>query len=129
MAELSALDLDCLEFSTGFLSGMVLASVGEPEQMHLYASRLADVVDQLGRRRERDYYATIAEAAAKGIGRAAAKAWAARPLLVRITGLSRQQWTDAYTWSLIVEAEDRLRSLDGDVAAYRATVAPYLAAA
>jgi hypothetical protein len=129
MAELSALDLDCLEYQTGFLSGLILASWGEPEQMHLYASRLASTMDLLGRQRERDYYSLIAETAAKSIGVAAAKAWPKRSLRARITGPSRQQWTDAYTSSLFIEAEDRLRGLDDDTADYRSVVAPYFAAA
>lgn len=130
MAQLTDLDLDCLEYQTGFLSGLVLASWGEPEQMHVYARRYSSVLALLGRVREYEYYTLVADAAAQGIGRAAQKAWKLRPLRDRILSGpgGRAQWTAAYTYSLITEAEDRLRALGNETADYRAAVAPHFGA-
>ncbi|MCQ1917863.1 hypothetical protein, partial [Escherichia coli] len=80
MAQLTDLDLDCLEDQTGFLSGLVLSSWGEPEQRHVYARRYASVLALLGRVREHDYDTLIADTAARSIGRNGQKAWEARTL-------------------------------------------------
>lgn len=127
MAELTDLDLDCLEYQTGFLSGLVMASWGEPEQMYLYASRYASVLALLGRAREHEYYALIADTAARSIGRAAQKAWEARGLRHRVLSGrgGRAVWTSAYTDSMLTEVQDRLRTLRDETAAYRAHIDHY----
>lgn len=84
MAQLTDLELDCLEYQTGFLSGPVIGSWGEPEQMSVYARRYASVLALLGRVREHDYYTLIADTAASRIGRAARNAWDERPLQHRL---------------------------------------------
>jgi hypothetical protein len=127
MAQLTDLDLDCLEYQTGFLSGLVMASWGEPEQMYLYASRYASVLALLGRAREHEYYALIADTAARNIGRAAQKAWDARDLRHRaLSGRGgRAVWTSAYTDAMLTEAQDRLRTLRDETATYRAHIDHY----
>jgi hypothetical protein len=124
MAQLTPLDLDCLEYQTGFLSGLVIASWGRPEQMHVYARRCANVMALLGRIREHEYYSLIADTAARSIGRAAQKAWEARTFRQRLLSGrdGHTRWTRAYTDSLLAEAEDRLRTLRDETAAYRAHV-------
>jgi hypothetical protein len=124
MAELSALDLDCLEYQTGFLSGLVLASWGEPEKMNLYASRLASVMASLGRQREHDYYATVARTSAASIGLAAQKAWDRQPLRSRMTAkpADRLRFLRDHTAGILSAAEVRLEKLDDDVAKYRVSV-------
>lgn len=128
--QLTDLDRDCLEYQTGFLSGLVLASWGEPEQMSTYARRYASVLALLGRVREYEYYTLVADAAARGIGLAAQKAWELRPLRARILASpdERARWIVAYTDSLITEANDRLRVLQDETADYRAAVAPHFGA-
>ncbi|QOT19594.1 hypothetical protein [Paenarthrobacter sp. YJN-5] len=124
---LTALDLDCLEYQTGFLCGMVQGSWGEPEQLHVYARRYASVLALLGRTREYEYYTLIADTAAASIGRAAQKAWESRGFRRRLLSRrgGRALWTSAYTGALITEAEDRLLTLQEETAAYRAQVKQY----
>jgi hypothetical protein len=124
---LTALDLDCLEYQTGFLSGLILGSWGEPEQLHTYARRYASVLALLGREREHEYYTLIADTAARSIGRAAQKAWNGRPLRRRLfAGRSeRAQWLNAYTDSMLMEAGDRLRGLRDETADFRAHIDHY----
>jgi hypothetical protein len=127
MAQLTDLDLDCLEFQTGLLSGLVMSSWGEPEQMSVYARRYASVLALLGRVRDHEYYSLIADTAAARIGRAAQKAWKSRPLRCRLlTGRGgRAQWTSAYTDSLLMESDDRLRGLRDETADFRAHIDHY----
>lgn len=125
MAALTDLDVECLEYQTGFLSGLVLSSWGEPEQMSVYARRYASVLSLLGRVREHEYYSLIAGTAASHIGRAARKAWAELPLRHRLFAGrgERGQWLNAYTDSLLMEAEDRIRDLCDETADFRAQIA------
>lgn len=127
MAQLTDLDLDCLEYQTGFLSGLVMCSWGEPEQMSVYARRYASVLALLGRVRDHEYYTLIADTATRSLGRVAQKAWKARPLRCRLGAGQggRGKWTSAFTDSLFMEAEDRLRGLRDDTADYRAHIAHY----
>lgn len=127
MAQLTDLDLDCLEYQTGFLSGLVMCSWGEPEQMSVYARRYASVLALLGRVRDHEYYTLIADTATRSLGRVSQKAWKARPLRCRLLAGrgGRTKWTSAYTDSLFMEAEDRLRGLRDDTADYRAHIAHY----
>jgi hypothetical protein len=127
VAQLTDLDLDCLEYQTGFLSGLVLSSWGEPEQMSVYAHRYASVLALLGRVREHEYYSLIAGTAASQIGRAARKVWDSRPLRLRIFAGSseRAQWLNAYTDSLLMEAENRIRVLRDETADFRAQISHY----
>jgi hypothetical protein len=127
MAQLTDLDLDCLEYQTGFLSGMVMGSYGEPEQMSVYARRYAGVLALLGRAREYEYYALIADTASSHIGRAARKAWDERPLRHRLFAgrVERGRWLNAYTDSLFMEAGDRIRGLRDETADFRAHIDHY----
>ncbi|GAA4033204.1 hypothetical protein GCM10023063_15820 [Arthrobacter methylotrophus] len=127
MPQLTPLDLDCLEYQTGFLSGLVIASWGRPEQMHVYARRCANVMAPLGRIREHEYYSLIADTAARSIGKAAQKAWELRRLRHRLLASrgARAQWTSAYTDSLLIEDEDRIRTLRDETTDYRARVRVY----
>lgn len=129
MAQLTDLDRECLDYQTGFLSGLVLASWGEPEQMHVYARRYASVLALLGRVREYEYYTLIADTAAESIGKVARKAWESRTLRQRLLSGrdGRARWTSAYTDSLLAEAEDRLRALRDETADFRAHIAPCFA--
>ncbi|ACL42246.1 hypothetical protein Achl_4295 (plasmid) [Pseudarthrobacter chlorophenolicus A6] len=125
MAALTQLDVECLEFQTGFLSGLVLGSWGEPELLHQYAGRYADVLAVLGRTKESDYYATIASGSCTLVGRAAKVAWAKRPLRRRLSSgtAARQQWQSAFTDSLFMEADDQLRLILDETTAFRAQIA------
>jgi hypothetical protein len=127
VAQLTELDLDCLEYQTGFLSGLVMGSWGRPEQMYVYARRYASVLALLGRVREHEYYSLIADTAARAIGRSAQKAWQERPLRRRLSAGrgGRARWTSAYTDSLLVEAEDRIRTLRDETADFRAHIGGY----
>lgn len=121
MAELTDLDLDCLEFSTGFLSGLVAASWGEPEKMFAYAARHAGVSALLGRVKEHGYYAGIARTSAAQMGVVAQKAWDREPLLRRIAAgrAGRLEFLRAYTADRLSAADSRLAALDADAATYR----------
>lgn len=124
---LTDLDIECLEYQTGFLSGLVIGSWGEPEQMSVYARRYASVLALLGRVSEHEYYTLIADTAAARIGRAARNAWYERPLRRRLfAGRSeRAQWLNAYTDSLLMEAGDRLRGLRDETGDFRAYIGHY----
>ena len=119
--ELTELDIECLEYQEGFLSGLMLVSSGQPEQMHRYTSRLATVLALQGRVKEHEYYAAIANAAAPFIGRAASKAWSQRPPRDRLLGGpgARIRWEQAYTDSLFLEADDALRRVSDDTDIFR----------
>jgi hypothetical protein len=121
MAELTELDRECLEYQTGYLSGLVLGSWSEPEQLTRYAFRYASVLALLGRVKEHDYYAGIAVAAAPFIGRPAAQAWRKRPLHRRLlAGLGpRARWQQAHTLALFAEADATLRRVQADTEAFR----------
>lgn len=125
MAQLTALDIECLEYQTGFLSGLVMSSWGEPEQMSVYARRYASVLALLGRVREHEYYTLISDTAAARIGRAARNAWYERPLQCRLFAGrgERARWLNAYTDSLLMEAGDRLRGLRDETADFTAHIA------
>jgi hypothetical protein len=127
MAQLTELDIDCLEYQEGMLSGLIQGAWGQPEQMHAYTTRYASVLALLGRAKEHDYYSTIASTAVHHVGRAARKAWDDRPLLTRLfTGRRRRRaWQSAYTDSLFMEADDALRRVRDDVAVYRAMTSRY----
>jgi hypothetical protein len=127
MAQLTELDIDCLEYQEGMLSGVIRTAWGQPEQMARYAGRYASVLALLGRAKEHDYYALIASTAVHQVGQAARKAWDERPLLHRLfTGRRRRrQWQSAYTDSLFIEADDALRRVRDDVAVYRAMTSRY----
>lgn len=123
--ELSDLDIECLEYQEGFLSGLMLISSGKPEQMHRYARRYATVLALQGRVKEHGYYSAIADAAAHFIGRAASTEWNKRPLKERLLAGPgpRARWEQAHTDSLFKEADDELRRVQDDTAAFRATIA------
>ncbi|MET4143895.1 hypothetical protein [Arthrobacter sp. UYCo732] len=125
MATVSQLDLECLEYQTGFLGGLVLSSWGEPEQMNRYASRYAIVLASLGRVKESDYQAGIAATAARFIGRSARKAWTERPRHLRLLARPGDQhrWEQAHTDGLFLEADDHLRRISDDVADFRDNIA------
>jgi hypothetical protein len=104
-----------------------MGSLGRPEQMYVYARRYASVLALLGRVREHECNSLIADSAARGIGRSAQKAWQGwsfRHRLLAGRG-GRARWTSAYTDSLLIEAEDRIRTLGDETAAYRAHVSDY----
>ncbi len=124
MAELTDLDLDCLEYSTGFLSGLVAASWGEPEKTFTYATRHAGVSALLGRVREHDYYTAIARTSAAQMGPVAQKAWDREPLLRRATAgqAERLEFLRDYTAERLAAAESRLEKLDDDAANYRKSI-------
>lgn len=119
--QLTELDIECLEYQEGFLSGLVLISSGQPEQMNRYASRYSTVLALQGRVKEHEYYAAIANAAAPFIGRAARKAWSERPSRSRVLSGpgARTRWEQAYTDSLFQEADDSLRRVSDDTDAFR----------
>lgn len=125
MAGLSELDLECLEFQTGFLSGLTLGSWGEHEQMNRYASRHAIVLALLGRTKESDYQSAVANTSALYIGRAARKAWDRQPLRRRFRSDAgaRYKWEQAHTESLFLEADDHLRRIQADVDEFRVQIA------
>ncbi|HEX9228285.1 MAG TPA: hypothetical protein VF885_16910 [Arthrobacter sp.] len=125
MAQLTELDVECLEYQEGFLSGLMLCAAGQPEQLNRYASRYATILALLGRVKEHEYYAAIADASAPRIGRAAAEAWAKNnPRARLLTGHeSRIRWEQAYTESLFMDADASLRRVKDDTAAFRATIA------
>ncbi|HEX9088221.1 MAG TPA: hypothetical protein VF867_11900 [Arthrobacter sp.] len=127
MARLTHLDLECLEYQEGFLSGIMLTVRGQPEQLNRVAARYASVLALLGRISEHEYYDRISSAAAPFIGRAARKAWNGRPLRHRIVGRrgQRTRWEQAYTTSLFLEAEDRLRNIRDETAAFRVMIGPH----
>jgi hypothetical protein len=127
MAQLTELDIDCLEYQEGMLSGLIQSAWGRPELMHVYASRYASVLALLGRAKEHDYYATIASTAVHHIGHAARKAWDDRPLRCQVfaSRRRRRQWQSAYTDSLFMEADDALRRVRDDVSVYRAMTSRY----
>lgn len=131
MAALTQVDIECLEFQTGFLSGLVLGSWGEPEQLNQYASHYASTLDLLGRNKESAYYATIATAAASRIGQSASTAWTKRRLRHRLfaSTATRQHWQAAYTDSLFMEADDKLRLLFEETAVFRAQISHHFEAA
>lgn len=116
--------IECLEYQTGFLSGLMLGSWGEPEQLNRYASRYAIVLALLGRTGESAYQTGIANTAALFIGRPAKKAWSSRPLRRRfLAGPGpRYRWEQAYTESLFMEADDNLHRIQDDVAEFRAQI-------
>jgi hypothetical protein len=123
--ELTELDLECLEYQEGFLSGLMLISSGQPEQMHRYASRYATVLALQGRVREHEYYAAIADAAAPFIGRAASKAWSQSHVKRRLFDGpgARVRWEQAYTDSMFKEADDALRRIQDDTGTFRKQIA------
>lgn len=125
MAALTQLDLECLDFQTGFLSGLVMVSWGHAEQLNRYASHYANILALLGRTKESDYYSAVASAASSSIGTAAQAAWAKRHLRYRLfaTTATRQGWQSAYTDSLLTEADDNLRRIADDVADFRTQIA------
>jgi len=125
LARLTELDLECFEYQEGFLSGLMLTAWGQPEQLNRFAGRYASVLALLGRVGEHEYYDRIGNAAAPFIGRAARKAWDGRPLRLRIVARrgQRTRWEQAYTDSLFLEAEDRLRNIRDETAAFRAVIA------
>lgn len=120
-AELTELDVECLEYQTGFLSGLVMTSWDQPEQLTRYAFRYASVLALLGRVKEHDYYAAIAIAAAPFIGRPASRAWGKRPLRQRLLAGPgpRARWQQAHTDSLFAEADVALRRVQEDADAHR----------
>lgn len=124
-AELTDLDIECLEYQEGFLSGLMLISSGKPEQMHRYASRYATVLALQGRVKEHAYYSSIANAVAPFIGRAASKAWNNRPLSERLLAGPgpRARWEQCHTDSLFKEADDSLRRVQDDAEAFREQIA------
>jgi hypothetical protein len=121
VAELSELDLECLEYQTGYLSGFMISSSWEPEQMTRYATRYAIVLAALGRMKESNFQSLLAEGAAPYIGRKASKAWSERPLVSRLTATqeSREQWEAAYTQSLFADADANLQRLAEYTAEFR----------
>jgi hypothetical protein len=123
--ELTDLDIECLEYQEGFLSGLILISPGKPEQMHRYANRYATVLALLGRVKEHSYYSAIADAAAHFIGRPASKEWNRRPLNERLLAGPgpRARWEQAHTDSMFKEADDSLRRVQDDTAAFRQQIA------
>lgn len=125
MAALTELDIECLEYQEGMLSGLVHTAWGEPEQLTRYAGRYSTVLALLGRVKEHEYYAAISNAAAPFIGRPARKAWHQRPLRARfLAGPGpRSRWEQAYTDSLFMEADDSLRRISDDTAAFRTMIA------
>jgi hypothetical protein len=123
--ELTELGLECLEYQEGFLSGLMLTASGQPEQTHRYASRYAAVLALQGRVKEHEYYGAIANAATRFIGRAASKAWNERPSrsgFLAGTG-ARILWEQAYTDSLLMEADDALRRIQDDTDTFRKQIA------
>lgn len=118
---LSELDLECLEYQEGFLSGLMLTSSGQPELLSRYASRYSTVLALQGRVKEHEYYAAIANAAAPFIGRAAGRAWSQSKLRrLELAGPgARIRWEQAYTDSLFMEADDALCRIQDDTAAFR----------
>lgn len=125
--QLTELDLECLEFQEGLLSGLILVSSGQPEQLNRYATRYSTVLALLGRVKEHEYYAAISNAAAPFIGRPAGKAWRKRPFRQRFLAGpgQRARWEQAYTDSLFMEADDSLRRVRDDTAVFRASIAHY----
>ena len=113
MAELTDLDLECLEYQTGYLSGFMLASSGQPEQTTRYATRYAIVLAALGRMKESNFQSILAEGAAQHIGRRASRAWYRRPLLKRLlaTPEARAVWEATYTQALFDDADANLLRL------------------
>lgn len=125
MAELTELDLECLEYEIGPLLGLLGVSWGCPELVSQYAGRYAFVLSSLGRFKESSYQAMLAGHAVGSIGRPARKAWRERPLRRRLLAGpgGRRRWEDAYTESFFIEAEDNLRKVRDDVAGLRAQIA------
>lgn len=125
MAELTDLDLECLEYQTGHLSGLLIASSWEPEQTIRYATRYALVLAALGRMKQSEFHMLLAEGAAPFVGRKASRAWSARPLLVRLaaTRNARERWQLAYTQSLYDEADGKLRRVAESTAEFREQMA------
>lgn len=125
MAELSDLDLECLEYQTGHLSGYLLTSSGDPEQTNRYATRYAIVLAALGRIKESNFQTILADGAALYIGSKARKAWSERPLAARLaaTRSAQEQWETAYTRSLFAEADENLNRLAQYTADFREQMA------
>lgn len=111
MAELTDLDLECLEYQTGHLSGLLIASSWEPEQTIRYATRYALVLAALGRMKQSEFHMLLAEGAAPFVGRKASRAWYRRPLHKRLlaTPQARAVWEAAYTQSLFADADANLQ--------------------
>lgn len=122
---LSELDIECLEYQEGFLSGLIFTASGQPELLSRYARRYASVLALLGRVKEHEYYTAVADAGAPFIGRAAAVAWSKRPFRARLLAgpVHRARWEQAYTASLFIEADDALRRVRDDTAGFRAAIA------
>lgn len=131
METVSQLDLECLEYQTGFLSGLMMTCYGEPERLNRYASRYAIVLASLGRTGESTYQTTVANTAALYIGRPARKAWSKRALRYRFLAGpgARYRWEQAYTESLFLEADSDLRRIRDEVADFRAQIAHHFDAA
>lgn len=109
MAELTDLDRECLEYETGFLSGLVLCASDEPEKLNRYASRYAIVLALLGRVKESGYYDQIAKAAARRIGRTSLRVWDNLSPSARLfTGRKREQWLQDATDSMFEAADTEL---------------------
>jgi hypothetical protein len=127
VAELTDLDLECLEYQTGHLSGFLLTSSGDPEQTNRYASRYAIVLAALGRMKESNLKLILADASAQHIGLKARRAWSERPLASRLTATpaAREQWEADYTQSLFAEADERLNRLAEYTTDFRAQMAPH----
>lgn len=122
---LTDLDLECLEYQTGHLSGLIISSSDEPEQMTRYATRYAVVLAALGRMKESNFHSILAEGAAQHVGRRASRAWYRRPLhkRLRATRHARAVWEAAYTQALFADADANLARLTEYTEEFRGQVA------